>query len=238
MQIYNNDCLNVLKDIPNDSIDLVFTDPPYNLKKSHNRGENHIKDIRSNYVIGTKWDELTKEEYYSLIDKVFKECSRIAHKGTSMFMFVGDVTIDRIRELGEQNGWYFKTSGVWHKTNPIPVNMNLHFLSSLEFWVYFTYKKKTGTFNNDGKPIHNFIETSVTPMSEKRHGKHPTQKPLSVTKELISILSNKGDTVLDPFMGTGTTGVACQLLGREFIGIEKESEYFEIAKNRLLEVEE
>lgn len=236
MKIYNDDCLNVLRDIPDNSVDLILTDPPYNLKALKNRGTNNVKDIRPDYIIGTECDNYSLIDYYKMIDEVVAECSRIAHVGSGLIMFVADDGISTIQNIAKKHNWYFKTAGVWHKTNPIPVNMNLHFLSSLEFWVYFTYKKKTGTFNNNGKPIHNFMETSVTPKSEKKYGKHPTQKPLSITKELVELLSNEGDIVLDPFMGTGTTGVACLMTGREFIGIEKEPEYFEIARKRLEEV--
>ena len=117
--------------------------------------------------------------------------------------------------------------------------MNLHFINSTEAWVYFTYKNKTGTFNNEGRAIHDFIETSVTPAGEKKYGKHPTQKPVQLMEHFVLLLSNPGDTVLDPFMGSGSTGVAARRNGndRKFIGIELSPEYIELATQRIKEVD-
>jgi len=105
--------------------------------------------------------------------------------------------------------------------------------------VYFTYKNKTGTFNNEGRAIHDFIETSVTPAGEKKYGKHPTQKPVQLMEHFVLLLSNPGDTVLDPFMGSGSTGVAARRNGndRKFIGIELSPEYIELATQRIKEVD-
>jgi len=111
--------------------------------------------------------------------------------------------------------------------------MNLHFVNSTEAWIYFTYKTRTGTFNNSGALIHDFIETSVTPNGERRYGKHPTQKPEGLIQHFIEILSNENEWVFDPFMGSGTTGVVAKRTGRNFIGIELNKEYFEIAKLRI-----
>ena len=74
--------------------------------------------------------------------------------------------------------------------------MNLHFVNSTEAWIYFTYKTRTGTFNNSGALIHDFIETSVTPNGERRYGKHPTQKPESLIQHFVEILSNENEWVL------------------------------------------
>ena len=116
--------------------------------------------------------------------------------------------------------------------------MNLHFVNSTEAWIYFTYKTRTGTFNNDGKVIHDFIETSVTSNGERKYGKHPTQKPEGLMRHFVEVLSNKDDYVLDPFMGSGTTGVAAKRTGRNFIGIELDEKYFKISEERIQEAHE
>ena len=113
--------------------------------------------------------------------------------------------------------------------------MNLHFVNSTEAWIYFTYKTRTGTFNNNGALFHDFIETSVTPNSERRYGKHPTQKPEALIQHFVELLSNSGEWVLDPFMGSGTTGVVSKRSGRNFIGVELNQQYFEMAKARIEE---
>ena len=117
----------------------------------------------------------------------------------------------------------------------MPRNMNLHFVNSTEAWIYFTYKTRTGTFNNEGALFHDFIETSVTPANERRFGKHPTQKPEVLMQHFVELLSNPGEWVLDPFMGSGTTGVVSKRAGRNFIGVELDTEYFNVANKRIQE---
>ena len=111
--------------------------------------------------------------------------------------------------------------------------MNLHFVNSTETWIYFTYKTRTGTFNNNGAVLHDFIETAVTPASERRYGKHPTQKPEVLMSHFVEVLSNADDWVLDPFMGSGTSGVVSKRTCRNFIGIELDKNYFDMAKKRI-----
>ena len=111
--------------------------------------------------------------------------------------------------------------------------MNLHFINSIESWVYFVNDARTGTFNNEGRALHDFYETSVTPKSEREFGKHPTQKPVELMNYFVNTLSNPGDLVLDPFMGSGSTGVSAMRLGRRFMGIELNENYFDISAKRL-----
>ena len=155
------------------------------------------------------------------------------NNGGTMIVFMAIIKVETIIRLAEKHGFYYKTTGIWHKTNPMPRNMNLHFVNSTEAWIYFTYKTRTGTFNNSGALIHDFIETSVTPNGERRYGKHPTQKPESLIQHFVEILSNENEWVLDPFMGSGTTGVVAKRTGRNFIGVELNKDYFEIAKSRI-----
>ena len=119
----------------------------------------------------------------------------------------------------------------------MPRNMNLHFINSIEPWLYFINDSKTGVFNNQGKPIHDFIETSTISYSEHKLGNHPTQKPKKILQHFIEILSNKNDVVFDPFMGSGSTGVVCEQLNRKFIGFELNDEYYNIACQRIIKKE-
>lgn len=115
----------------------------------------------------------------------------------------------------------------------MPRNMNLHFINSTEAWIYFTYKSHTGTFNNNGKAIHDFVETSVTPGSEKAFGKHPTQKPIQLLEHFVTILTNENEVIFDPFSGSGSSGVAALKHHRKFIGSEIDKEYYKNSKERL-----
>jgi len=234
--LIHGDCIDILKKINNQSVHLVFTDPPYNLGHfMHNRKTN-LKKMRENQFAYAGWDNVPYDEWLKDMDIFLRESSRILVKGGSLLVFMAIIKVESIIELAEKNGFYYKTTGIWHKTNPMPRNMNLHFINSTEAWIYFTYGSKTGTFNNKGKLVHDFFETSLTTQSEKRFGKHPTQKPIRLIDELVSLLSNEGDTVVDPFMGSGTTAVSCKKLNRSFIGIEQNIEYIEIARRRVKEL--
>lgn len=233
IQLYNGDCIDVLEGLSAASIDLVITDPPYNLGLFMKNRQTNLKAMRQNFFVSAGWDNLEYDEWLKSMDEFFEQTSRVMKDGGSMIVFMSVLKVETIVALAEKYGFYYKTTGIWHKTNPMPRNMNLHFVNSTEPWIYFTYKKKTGTFNNNGCLYHDFIETSVTSSGERKFGKHPTQKPESLIELFVKLLSNPGDIVLDPFMGSGTTGVIAKREGRNFIGIEVDNDYFNIAQNRI-----
>lgn len=215
------------------SIDLILTDPPYNLGKFMKERATNLKRMRSNYFGAAGWDDLDFDEWTLSMDKFFEEASKVIRVGGSMIVFMAIIKVETIIQLATKHGFYYKTTGIWHKTNPMPRNMNLHFINSTEAWVYFTYKNRTGTFNNNGKAIHDFFETSVTPAGERIFGRHPTQKPVMLLSQMVQLLSNEGDTVFDPFMGSGSTGVAALMNKRNFIGSEINEEYCETSRARM-----
>jgi DNA modification methylase len=237
--IHNSDCIGAMSQIESDSVDLILTDPPYNLGLFMKKRATNLKKMRENFFGDAGWDDLEYDEWVNSMDHFFEEAARVMKKGGSMVVFMAIIKVEGIIELATKHGFYYKTTGIWHKLNPMPRNMNLHFINSTEAWVYFTYKTKTGTFNNNGKAIHDFIETPVTPAGEKKYGKHPTQKPVALMEHFVKLLSNPGDTVLDPFMGSGSTGVASRRNNnmRKFIGIELDQEYANYAKERIQEAE-
>ena len=237
VKLYNDDCVQALKEIEDNSVDLILTDPPYNLGAFMKNRDTNLHKMRENFFGAAGWDNMEYEVWLSSMDNFFNESSRIMKNGASMVMFMSLIKIETIIQLAEKYGFYYKTTGIWHKTNPMPRNMNLHFVNSTEAWLYFTYKTRTGTFNNDGKLFHDFIETSLVTKNEKNHGKHPTQKPIQLISHFVELLSNKGDTIVDPFMGSGTTGVVAKSLGRNFIGIELNQDYFNIASKRIMELD-
>ena len=189
--------------------------------------------MRENFFGAAGWDNLEFDEWLNDMDQMFAELARIIKKRGSVIMFMSILKVESIIRLAEKHGFYYKTTGIWHKKNPMPRNMNLHFINSTESWIYFTYKAHTGTFNNDGKAIHDFVETSVTPNGEKGFGKHPTQKPLTLMEHFVKILTNEGDVIFDPFSGSGSTGVAALMHNRKFIGSEIDEQYYQNSKERL-----
>lgn len=231
--IANGDCLTKMSAIPDNSIDLILTDPPYNLGLFMKKRGTNLRKLRSNHFSGQGWDDLEFEEWSKQMDIFLKECHRVLKKRGNLIIFMSIIKAETLISLAEQNKFYYKTVGIWHKTNPMPRNMNLHFINSTESWLYFVNDATTGVFNNDGKPIHDFIETATISPKEHKSGNHPTQKPVALMKHFVDILSNPDGVILDPFMGSGSTGVACAGSNRMFLGIELSEEYFNNASIRL-----
>jgi DNA modification methylase len=227
-----------MKQIDGESVDLIITDPPYNLGNFMRGRQTNLKQMRENFFGAAGWDDLAYDEWAEQMDRFFAEAHRVTKKKGAMVMFMSLMKVETVVKIAAKHHFYYKTTGVWHKRNPMPRNMNLHFINSVEGWIYLINDGKTGTFNNNNKALHDFIETSVSPAGEKGHGKHPTQKPEGLIQHFVEVLTNPGDVVLDPFMGSGTAGVVSKRLGRPFIGIELDPHYYEFAKQRIDSVTE
>lgn len=232
-RLIHGECLRTLRDLSEDSVDLILTDPPYNLGLFMQERATNLKKMRNNFFGAAGWDNLDSVAWAKSMDSFFSEANRVVKPGGAVIVFMAIIKLETLIANAQIHGFYYKTTGIWHKNNPMPRNMNLHFINSTEAWVYFINGAKTGTFNNQGKVLHDFFETSVTPASEKSFGKHPTQKPLALMNYFVSTLSNPGDVILDPFMGSGSTGVSALQSGRDFIGVELDEHYFRIANNRM-----
>ena len=220
------DSRDVIKRIPDNSIDFIFTDPPYNLGK-HSTGNIPLpgRSAMNNDV--AEWDmvDFNPEEWAD-------EFIRILKPTGNLFVFTS------YNQLGR---WYdcldhkFDTSNfmIWHKTNPAPKIFKAGFLNSCEMIFTCWNKKHTWNFISQSE-MHNFLESPICMRPERLSSpKHPAQKPVSILKKVISIASNENDIVFDPFMGVGSTGVAALELGRRFIGVELEQDYFIAAKQRV-----
>lgn len=231
--LINGDCLDAMSTIKNSSVDLLLTDPPYNLGLFMQNRATNLKRMRENYFGAAGWDNLDAEQWAASMDSFFGEAARVLRKGAAAIVFMAVIKLETLISIAQKHGFYYKTTGAWHKLNPMPRNMNLHFINSMESWVYFVFGERTGTFNNNGKALHDFYETAVTSKGEKAYGKHPTQKPVELMEYFVRTLSNQNDEILDPFMGSGSTGIASKNLNRHFTGIELSKEYFNIAKKRM-----
>ena len=220
------DSYKLIKKIPDNSVDLIFTDPPYNLSK-YSTGNIKLswrKEINNDLA---EWD---KKEF-SPADWV-KEFKRILKLTGNIFVFTSYNLLGKWHEAFDSEFDTFQFV-VWHKTNPIPKFRKAGFLNSCELVICLWDKGHTWNFGKQSE-MHNFIETPICMGLERlKEPKHPTQKPLKVLKHLMKIASNKGDVVFDPFMGVGSVGVACKELGRKFVGIEVDKEFFEAGKKRI-----
>jgi DNA modification methylase len=230
----NGNCVDYLKFIDTNTVDLILTDPPYNLGNFMRKRNTNLVKMRENQFAYAGWDNLSQDDWEKEMEIFFQESSRVLKKSGSLLLFMSLIKIETIIKIASKYKCYYKTTGIWHKTNPMPRNMNIHFVNSTEAWVYFVNNDTSGTFNNSGKMVHDFIETSLTTAKEKKFGKHPTQKPTKIISHFIKHLSNKNDVVLDPFMGSGTTGVCSRKMDRKFIGIDLDKEYYELSKTRML----
>jgi site-specific DNA-methyltransferase (adenine-specific) len=236
-KIICGDCLEVMKDIPDKSVDMVLTDPPYNISKlNDNRDRSKLnspimrRKKALNYDFG-KWDNLDREKFLEFTEKWLYECSRILKSDGTIISFFNKEDISFLGWTSKEWDIRTRTIFTWYKTNPVPSFRKVNYLSACEFiWIGSKGKFKTFNFKQQ-KEMHNFYKTSNSSCYGETN--HPTEKPLSLLRHLIEIHSNENDTILDPFLGSGTTAVACKSLGRRYIGIEISPEYCDIARKRI-----
>ena len=226
------DCLEIMKDIPDESIDLILTDPPYLISKKSgfNSGGawNNAEDKRLQKTPPkTDFGEWDKKE----IDffTVFKKFYRILKYGGTVICFFDIWKMQYLKQIAEENKFKQFRLIRWDKTNPVPVNSKLNYLSNATEYALTCVKGGKPTFHSEYNP--GIFKYPIC--SGKERTEHPTQKPVSLMRDLLDIHTNEGDTVLDAFMGSGSTGIACKNLNRNFIGIELDEKYFNIAKERI-----
>lgn len=228
------DCLELMKEIRDESIDLVVTDPPYNISNYGNsltKKGNEI--VKADFGDWDKWEDI--EEYFLWTLKWVKEIDRIIKKQGSFYSFFDNHYADHLTYLIEkQTNFKQKTPIVLIKNNPIPHIRKTNFRSAFERATLFIKdeNKKPKTFNFlSQKEMINAIRYNIG----QKETIHPTEKPLEIIERFIKISSNENDLVLDPFLGSGTTGVASVKYKRNFIGFEISPDYFNIADKRIRE---
>lgn len=207
-EIIHGDSLQKMKSLPSKSIDLLLTDIPYD---GVNRKSAGLRNLDKGLA-----DIMTMS-----IENMMSEFLRVT-KGSG-YIFCGWSQISEIVDILKENKISTRLC-CWRKTNPSPMNGQVIWLSGAEYCVYFKMPK--ATFNAHCKNV-------VWDFPSGRGKVHPTEKPLKLFEYLVETSSNKGDVVLDPFAGSGTTGVACKNLNRKYILIEKEQEYIDIINQRL-----
>ena len=217
----------MLSEIKTGSVDLILTDPPYNLAK-YSRGNIKAKWRKPLNNDIARWDK--EDINFPLLKKEF---IRILKPTGNIFIFTTYNLLGTWHNLLDPVFDTFQIM-VWHKTNPPPKLRRAGFLNSCELICCMWNKGHTWNFSTQ-KEMHNFFESPVC-MGKERYP-HPTQKSLRLLKHILNIASNPGDLVLDPFMGAGSTAVACKQLKRNVIGMEISPTYFAMAKERMGETE-
>lgn len=222
--IKQGDCLELIKQIPDNSIDLIVTDPPYEIPNTKAGGNSELS--RS---IQSMNDELKNNNLTKGFDiKILDECVRVL-KNINIYIWCNSKQIPMYFDFFiKEKGCAFDII-IWNKTNAAPL-FNNKYLTDKEYCLYF---RKNGYCNPKNYYDAKTVYYQQINSKDKNIFNHPTIKPLNIIETLVKNSSLENNIVLDPFMGSGTTGVACQNLNRNFIGFEIDEKYFEIAKKRL-----
>ena len=227
IQLIKGDCLEKIKEIECGSIDLVLTDPPYGI--SRETGYANVINGVQRFAVSMEFGEW---DYTPIdLDTVCREYFRVLKDGGTCIVFYDLWKLSYLSEAMQRAEFKMIRLIIWEKSNPVPLNSKRNYLTGAREIAVLGVKKGKPTFHSEyDKGVYQF----PIPNNGKRY--HPTQKPLELMEALIQKHSNEGDMVLDTFMGSGTTGVACKNLNRNFIGIELDTEYFKIADVRIKEL--
>ncbi|MGF7109962.1 DNA-methyltransferase [Treponema pedis] len=245
--IFNADCLEILSRLPDESVDMIFADPPYMLSNDGFTCQNG-KMVSVNKG---KWDKSKGlETDFQFHNEWITACRRVLKPSGTIWISGTYHSIYQCGYLLQKNNFHILNDITWFKPNAAPNLSCRFFTASHETLIWarkdkkakhiFNYTKmKNGSFPEDKMKKENMQMRSVwsiptPPASEKEFGKHPTQKPLSLLSRIILASTKENDIILDPFNGSGTTGVASTLIGnRYYIGIEIDEKYCELTKQKL-----
>jgi modification methylase len=243
-QIVLGDALDLLPTLPHSSVDLVFADPPYNLQL---RQELWRPNMTLVDAVNEEWDQFDGFAAYDDFTRAWLTAVRRVMKPTATIWVSGTYhNIFRVGTILQDLGFWLLNTIVWFKTNATPNFRGIRLKNDVEFVVWAKYSEKSRyTFNhhemkqfNEGKQLGSMWTIPVCGGPERlkdKDGKklHPTQKPEELLKRIILASSNPGDTVLDPFVGSGTTAVVAKWLHRHWIGIDSDQTYVQAARARI-----
>ena len=223
IKIYNKDALELLKDIKSNSVDLILTDPPYEISRETNfQSGGGVERLRISMDFGD-WDY-----NFQLLDLVIKEYYRILRKGGTLIIFYDLWKITSLATILQKEKFKQLRFIEWIKTNPVPINSKINYLTNSREIAITAVKGGKPTFNSQyDNGIYRY------PIYHSKDRFHPTQKPLKLFEELIEKHSNEGDLVVDTFLGSGTTALASKNTGRKFIGGELSEDYYKKILERI-----
>ncbi len=246
-QIIGGDCIAVMQSLPAGSVDLIFADPPYNLqlKGALHRPDNSLVD-----AVDDHWDQFASFAAYDRFTREWLAAARRLLKSNGAIWVIGSYhNIFRVGAAMQDAGFWLLNDVVWRKSNPMPNFRGKRLTNAHETMVWASRDQGSKyTFNYEAlKALNDGVQMRsdwVIPLctgherlkDESGDKAHPTQKPEALLHRVILASTNPGDVVLDPFFGTGTTGAVAKMLGREFIGIEREEGYIRAAEARIARV--
>ncbi len=242
--ILDGDCIEVMRSLPESSVDLIFADPPYNLQL---RGELHRPDNSKVDAVTDHWDQFSSFEVYDRFTRDWLSAARRILKPNGAIWVIGSYhNVFRMGAELQNQGFWILNDVVWRKSNPMPNFKGKRFTNAHETLIWASKDESSRyTFNYEAlKALNEGVQMRsdwVIPIctgherikDEAGDKAHPTQKPEGLLHRVLIGTTNPGDVVLDPFFGTGTTGAVAKMLGRNFIGIEREVAYREVATKRI-----
>ncbi|MCR9148269.1 MAG: site-specific DNA-methyltransferase [Rhodobacteraceae bacterium] len=245
--IIDGDCIEVMNRLPAGSVDLIFADPPYNLQL---RGDLHRPDNSQVDAVDDAWDQFASFETYDQFTREWLAAARRLLKPNGAIWVIGSYhNIFRVGAALQNAGYWILNDVIWRKSNPMPNFRGKRLTNAHETLIWASRGEGAKyTFNYEAlKSLNEGIQMRsdwVLPIctgherlkDENGDKAHPTQKPESLLHRILVGTTNPGDVVLDPFFGTGTTGAVAKMLGRDFIGIEREAAYRAAAEKRLSKV--
>ncbi|WP_285018429.1 site-specific DNA-methyltransferase [Novosphingobium sp. fls2-241-R2A-195] len=242
-RILTGDCIEAMRTIPDASVDMVFADPPYNLQLG---GDLARPDGSHVDAVTNDWDKFSSFATYDQFTRDWlTEARRVLKPEGSLWVIGSYHNIFRLGAIMQDMGFWILNDIVWRKANPMPNFKGTRFTNAHETLIWASMGEKSKyTFNyramktlNDELQMRSDWVLPICNGAErlKKGGRkvHPTQKPEALLYRVMLATTNKGDVVLDPFFGTGTTGAVAKRLGREWIGCERESDYREAALERI-----
>lgn len=247
--ILKGDCVAALEALPDNSVDLIFADPPYNLQLN---GDLHRPDQSMVDAVDDHWDQFESFAAYDAFTRAWMLAARRVLKPTGSLWVIGSYhNIFRVGAIMQDLGFWLLNDIVWRKNNPMPNFRGRRFQNAHEtmIWASKDAKSKGYTFNYEAMKAANDdlqmrsdwlfpICTGAERLKDENGDKvHPTQKPEALLARILMASSKPGDVVLDPFFGSGTTGAVAKLLGRNWVGIEREQKYIDAASARIAAVE-
>ncbi len=246
-QILPGDCIEVMNSLPEASVDLIFADPPYNLQL---KGDLHRPDNSKVDAVDDAWDQFDSFRAYDRFTRAWLKAARRLLKPHGAIWVIGSYhNIFRVGAAMQNEGFWILNDVVWRKSNPMPNFRGKRFTNAHETLIWASRAEASKyTFNYEAlKALNEGVQMRsdwVLPIctgherlkDEAGNKAHPTQKPEALLHRVLVATTNPGDVVLDPFFGTGTTGAVAKMLGREFIGIEREAAYRKVAEARIAKV--
>ena len=221
-----------MRGIPDESIDLIITSPPYNKHLSKRKCRENDTWKKSNISYGEFNDDMDEKDYQAWQKEVLDECLRVLKKDGSIF-YNHKPRISNHRVIFPHEwlgGFIIRQMIIWNRKNSPSIDP-IRFLPTTEYIFWITKEQKTPKFNRESLRY-----TEVWDIIAPPNSYHPAPFPEKLAENCILSTTDKNDVVLDPFMGSGTTGVACMNLNRKFIGIEISEAYMRIAEARIREV--